>query len=94
MEGLITLTRASIIAFSAGYFDRMDSQNDADKQTDPVVSPLLLQWEMKNVIDFYDLKFDFIPSTHLMIGPSQFVYTKCGSINIMTIMYCLLAIWL
>ena len=32
-----------IAAFSAGCFDRMDSQSDADKQTDPVFSPLLLR---------------------------------------------------
>ena len=38
----------------------MDSQSDADKQTDPVVSPSLLQWEMKDVRDFYDMNFDFM----------------------------------
>ena len=42
----------SIAAFSAGCFDRMDSQSDADKQTNPVVSPSLLQWEMKDVRNF------------------------------------------
>ena len=47
----------SIAAFSAGCFDRMDSQSDADKQTDPVVSLSFLQWEMKDVRDFYDLNF-------------------------------------
>ena len=43
MGGLITLTRSTIAAFSADCFDRMNSQSDADKQTDPVVSPLLLR---------------------------------------------------
>ena len=43
--GLITSTQSSItaFAFSAGCFDRMDSQSDAEKQTNPVVSPLLLR---------------------------------------------------
>ena len=50
--GLITSTRSLIAAFSAGCFDRMDSQSDADKQTDPVVGPSLLQWEMKDVREF------------------------------------------
>ena len=58
--GLITSTQSLISAFSAGCFDRMDSQSDADKQTDPVVSPSLLQWEMKDARDFYDLNFDFM----------------------------------
>ena len=34
--------RSLLSPFSAGCFDRMDSQSDAEKQTDPVVSPLLL----------------------------------------------------
>ena len=58
--GLITSTWSSIAAFSAGCFDRMDSQSDADNQTDPVVSPSLLQWEMKDMRDFYDPNFDFM----------------------------------
>ena len=37
----------------------MDSQSDAER-TDPVVSPSLLQWEMKDVRDFYDPNFDFM----------------------------------
>ena len=35
--GLITQFNL-VTAFSAGYFDRMDSQSDADKQTDSVHS--------------------------------------------------------
>ena len=46
---------------SARYaYVRMDSQSDADKQTDSVVSPSLLQWEIKDVRDFYDPNFDFM----------------------------------
>ena len=42
---LITSTRPLITAlpFSAGCFDRMDSQSNADKQTDSVVSQPLLR---------------------------------------------------
>ena len=58
MGGLITSTRSSIATFSAGCFDRMDSQSDADKQTNPVVSPSLLQWDMKDVRDFNDPNFN------------------------------------
>ena len=35
--------RSLFSPFSAGCFDRMDSQSDAEKQTDPVVSPSLLR---------------------------------------------------
>ena len=40
----------------------MDSQRDADKQTEPVVSLSLLptQWEMNDVREFYDPNFDFM----------------------------------
>ena len=34
--------RSLLSPFSAGCFDRMDSQSDAEKQTDPVVSQSLL----------------------------------------------------
>ena len=35
--------RSLLSPFSAGCFDRMDSQSDAEKQTNPVVSPSLLR---------------------------------------------------
>ena len=35
--------RSLLSPFSTGCFDRMDSQSDAEKQTDPVVSPSLLR---------------------------------------------------
>ena len=35
--------RSLLSPFSAGCFDRMDSQSDADKQTNPVAIPSLLR---------------------------------------------------
>ena len=42
-DWLLRLNPRSLLSpFSAGCFDRMDSQSDAEKQTNPVVSPSLL----------------------------------------------------
>ena len=40
----------------------MDSQKDVAKQMEPIVSPSLLpnQWEMNDVREFYDPRFDFM----------------------------------
>ena len=49
----------------------MDSQSDADKQTDPVVSPSLLQWEMKGMRDFYDPNFDSMQDSEWLPPPTK-----------------------
>ena len=52
--GLITSTRSESIldcCFQCWRcFDRMDSQSDTDKQTDPVVSPLLLRYSIRMIV--------------------------------------------
>ena len=57
----------------------MDSQKDAAEQMEPIVSPSLLpnQWEMNDVREFYDPRFNFMQDPEWLPGAPV---AKSGSV--------------
>ena len=61
----------------------MDSQKDADKQIEPIVSPSLLpnEWEMNDVEEFYDKRFDFMQDPEWLPPPEAKRKKLSSSLN-------------